>query len=309
MQLPADISVADFDALHDAPERWRGLIDDLAARHGLGPVQQPAESTALVGLGASAVIKLYPPFLRDHHAFECGLLPRLHGRLSLPTPRLIAQGEQQGWPWLLISRLPGTTLTGVWPTLDEAQRCRLLHRLGTLTAEVHALPVGDQATLAPAWPDFLARQRAGCRRRQERTGLPAHLLAQLEGFLDGPLPSGPDVILTGEYTPMNLLHGPGADDGLSGMFDFGDGLVGPREYDWLGPLCFLVAGDAARCEAYFSGYGVSMHGPGREERLQGLLRLMLLHRYSCLPAQIQLPGWETAPSFEALAAMLWPARR
>ena len=165
MDLPAEISVADFDALHDAPERWRGLITELAATHGLGPVQQPAESTALVALGATAVIKLYPPFLRDHHAFECGLLPRLHGRLSLPTPQLIAQGEHQGWPWLVISRLPGRTLTGVWPTLDEGQRCRLLHRLGALAAQVHALPVGEQAALAPAWPEFLARQRAGCRRR------------------------------------------------------------------------------------------------------------------------------------------------
>jgi hygromycin-B 7''-O-kinase len=308
MDLPAEISVADFDALHDAPERWRGLITELAAAHGLGPVQQPAESTALVALGETAVIKLYPPFLRDHHAFECGLLPRLHGRLSLPTPQLIAHGEHQGWPWLVISRLPGRTLTGVWPTLDEAKRCRLLQRLGALAAEVHALPVGEQAALAPTWPDFLARQRAGCRRRQERTGLPAHLLAQLDGFLQGPLPSGPDVILTGEYTPMNLLHGPGADDGLSGMFDFGDGLIGPREYDWLGPLCFLAAGSAARCDAFFSGYGVTAEGPGREQLMQQLMRLMLLHRYSCLPAQIALPDWQAAPSFEALAAMLWPVR-
>ncbi|MBT9487669.1 MAG: phosphotransferase [Rubrivivax sp.] len=302
MQLPAQISVADFDALHDAPERWRGLIDTLAAVHGLGPVQQAEESTALVALGATAVIKLYPPFLRDHHAFECGLLPRLHGRLSLPTPQLIAHGEHQGWPWLVISRLAGTTLTGTWPSLGEAQRCQLLHRLGALVAEVHALPVGEQAALAPPWPEFLARQRAGCRRRQERTGLPAHLLDQLDSFLQGPLPGGPDVILTGEYTPMNLLHGPGAGDGLSGMFDFGDGLVGPREYDWLGPLCFLAAGNAARCDAFFSGYGDTVDGPGREQ----LLRLLLLHRYSCLPAQIALPDWQAAPSFEALAAMLWP---
>lgn len=302
MKLPADISVADFDALHDAPERWRGLVANLAAEQGLGPVQLPDESTALVALGATGVIKLYPPFLRDHQAFELGLLPRLHGHLSLPTPRLIASGEHQGWPWTVMTRLDGRPLTSIWPTLDEDQRCRLLARLGALAAEVHALPVGAQAALAPAWPDFLARQRAGCQRRQERTGLPAHLLAQLDHFLQGELPTGPDVILTGEYTPMNLLHGVGADDGLTGMFDFGDGLIGPRAYDWLGPLCFLAAGHAARCEAFFSGYGVSVDRAGREQ----LLRLMLLHRYSCLPAQIALPDWQAAPSFEALAAMLWP---
>ena len=37
-----------------------------------------------------------------------------------------------------------------------------------------------------------------------------------------------------------------------------------------------------------------------------LLRLLLLHRYSCLPAQIACPGWAEAPNFPALAARIWP---
>ena len=98
--------------------------------------------------------------------------------------------------------------------------------------------------------------------------------------MQGPVPEGPDVILTGEYTPFNLLH---QGSGLSAMFDFGDGLVGPREYDWLGPLCFLAAGDAARIDALFDGY----HGrPFDRGRREALLRLVLLHRYSNLKAQI-----------------------
>jgi hygromycin-B 7''-O-kinase len=152
---------------------------------------------------------------------------------------------------------------------------------------------------APAWHDFIAGQRARCHARQQRTGLPPHLLQQLESFVAGPLPSGPPVMLTGEYTPMNLLAEQGR---LSAMFDFGDGLVGPREYDWLGPLAFLCAGHAARAHAFFEGYGVV---PDAEARLS-LLRLMLLHRYSNLKAQIAHPGWQQARSFEALAQLIWP---
>ena len=128
--------------------------------------------------------------------------------------------------------------------------------------------------------------------------------AKVEAFIAGPVPEGPAVLLTGEYTPMNLLHGgPPGGDGLAGMFDFGDGLVGPREYDWLGPLCFLAAGHAARCDAFMAGYGA---GAWREQRL-ALMRLLLLHRYSHLPIQLATcPGWEAAPSFEALAETIWP---
>jgi hygromycin-B 7''-O-kinase len=155
-------------------------------------------------------------------------------------------------------------------------------------------------SLAPRWADFLQGQRERCHQRQQRTGLPAHLLAQLASILEGPVPEGPDVILTGEYTPFNLLH---QDGGLSAMFDFGDGLVGPREYDLLGPLCFLAAGDAQCIDAFFDGY----HGrPFDRRQREPLLRLLLLHRYSHLKAQIAVPGWQAAPDFPALAALIWP---
>ena len=98
---------------------------------------------------------------------------------------------------------------------------------------------------------------------------------------------------------MNLLV-----DGarLAGMYDFGDGLLGPGAYDWLGPLCFLAAGKPARCAALLQGLGVTRWDA---ELRQRLLRLLLLHRYSALRGQIALPGWQQAPTFEALAELLW----
>jgi hypothetical protein len=67
-------------------------------------------------------------------------------------------------------------------------------------------------------------------------------------------------------------------------------------------LCFLAAGHAERCDAFMEGYGAA---PGRAWRLP-LLRLLLLHRYSNLPAQIACKGWQEAPDFEALAQLIWP---
>jgi hygromycin-B 7''-O-kinase len=230
------------------------------------------------------------------------MLALVQHRLPVPTPVLEADGDAQGWPWLWMTQLAGEPLTAAWPVLHEAARLDVLQAIGRTAAAVHALPVHTLRPLAPRWPDFLRTQRLRCHARQQRTGLPAHLLGQLERFLDGPLPAGPDVPLTGEYTPMNLLHDPASPGRLAGMFDFGDGLVGPAAYDWLGPLCFLAAGDAARIDAFFSGYGLPFDRGWREP----LLRLLLLHRYSHLPAQIACPGWQQAPDFEALAARIWP---
>lgn len=301
-ELPAEIDPQALDALQPQPERWLDVAAAIVAPHSPAPLRPASAGTVLVALvGDALVLKLYPPFLRDHCLFERAVLAALHGRLALQTPRLVATGEHQGWPWQLMTQLPGRTLDAVWPALDEAAKQRVLQAIGRTAAEVHALPVAPVAALAPAWPDFLARQRERCAERQCRTGLPAALQARLAGFLAaGPVPAGPDVILTGEYTPFNLMSD-GA--GLSGMFDFGDGLVGPRAYDWLGPMCFLCSGHAARLDAFFDGY----HGrPFERARREELLRLLLLHRYSCLPAQIALPGWQDETDFSRLAARIWP---
>ncbi len=299
-RLPAEISVTAFDALHDDAPAWREVIVSIAQAHGGGAVTQATEGTVLVGLvGCERVVKLYPPFLRDHFEFERAAIAHLYGQLRVPTPALVATGERDGWPYLVMTQLAGEPLLQTWPTLDERKKCDLLAAIGALAAQVHGLAVCELVAFAPRWGDFVSAQRAGCRRRQQRTGLPAHLLDTLSPFIAGELPVGPDVILTGEYTPMNLL---GGSQGLAGMFDFGDGLVGPREYDWLGPLCFLAAGHADRCRAFMSGYGTTLDAG----QCMGLLRLLLLHRYSNLRLQISVDGWERAASFEQLAATLWP---
>lgn len=295
---------ADLDALHEDLAAWRAAMDALLRSQGWSGDWQPAgEGTVLVALlGTTEVLKCYPPFLRDHAAFERAVLDWLPADLGVPTPRVRAHGEQDGWPWVRMTQLPGRLLLSRWPLMPEPARLALLERLGALVAAWQSRPVGALAALAPPWPDFVARQRAGCRARQQRTGLPAHLQARLEAFLDGPLPAGPDRVLTGEFTPMNLLVDEA--DALAGLFDFGDGLIGPAAYDWLGPLCFLCAGQAARVRAFEAGLGQALPAP------EPLLRLLLLHRYSHLPAQLAgLPGWQAAPDLPGLARLLFAPGR
>ncbi|MBL8329109.1 MAG: phosphotransferase [Rubrivivax sp.] len=326
--LPVHLSEPEFDTLHDDVPRWRPLVEPLAARHARPGESLRAldEGTVLVVLiGQRAVFKLYPPFMQGHAAFERATLALLSslGAQPLPvaTPQLLEAGEEQGWPWLLMSQLPGQVLTPLWAGLSEPDRCALLQHIGRAMAAAHALPRERVQALAPLalaggdWAAWIAQQRAGCRARQQRTGLPTHLLDQVETFVSGPVPMPPPgetVLLTGEYTPMNLLIDPAQPDRLSGMFDFGDGLLGARQMDWLGPLVFLAAGHSQRVRALLQAYGAADSGtanarpaPEADWRLPAL-RLLLLHRYSNLQAQLRLPGWQTSASFEALAHRLWP---
>jgi hygromycin-B 7''-O-kinase len=152
---------------------------------------------------------------------------------------------------------------------------------------------------------FLAAQVEGCRRRHER--LPAHLLAELEPYLQRTRDVLPTAIapkiLTGEYTPGNLLMRlRGGRWEIAGLIDFGDVMVGLGEYDLLGPSTFLAGGDGTLVRALLDGYGQEEDGGLRER----LMRMLLLHRYSNLGAQVQIADWRRAPTLEALAGRIWP---
>jgi hygromycin-B 7''-O-kinase len=262
------------------------------------PLDLPTDGTVLVALAGERVIKLYPPFMREHFAYEQRTLEVLDGTLAIPTPSLIAAGEHQGWPYLVMSRLAGESLTSRWPSLDGSARAALLEQIGDVMRQVHAVPSEPLLDASLRWVDFLAEQRRGAEARQRRKGLPAHLIAELSSYLaQVSVCPAAYVILTGEYTPMNLFVD---DTGLAGMFDFGDGLVGDPHYDWLGPTCFLAAGSTELQAALACGYGAPL--PDRDH----LLRLLLTHRYSNLPAQVALPDWRSAGDLHDLARRIWP---
>ncbi len=75
---PADIGWAEFDLLLDTLPAWQAAITALAATMSPHPVRQMATGSVLVALlGDEQVLKLYPPFLRDHFEFERAALRHL----------------------------------------------------------------------------------------------------------------------------------------------------------------------------------------------------------------------------------------
>jgi hygromycin-B 7''-O-kinase len=141
--------------------------------------------------------------------------------------------------------------------------------------------------------------------------MPAWFLDQVDAFVQNNrhrLPAAfKPVILTGEYTPFNLLvpHAPRVSR-ISGMIDFGDAMIGYHEYDLLGPLLFSCEGRADYVEALLNGYGFPQATQNRELRRR-LFLLQILHRYSDFEGQMRVPAWsERARSLEDLEELIWP---
>jgi hygromycin-B 7''-O-kinase len=316
MKLPESIDPQLFDKHYRlSPDEWTPAVHELLAAHQLplGPLRYFEDgSNLLASVGDRWIVKIFPPFHRHQWESEFRVLEHLQGKLSFPIPTLIASGERaDGWPFVIISLLQGQTLEHTWAETAKPDRLRILHHIGQWMAEVHQVPLGQLADLPPAWEGFLEAQLAGCLARHTRLKAPEWLQRQLPEYLmanrQQVTTAFEPVLLTGEYTPFNLMGESNAQGHrLTGMIDFGDAMVGPAHYDLLGPAAFLCEGDRDSFHALLQGYGLSASQLGGGLRTR-LMMLLLLHRYSNLGAQVRIDGWASrADSIDGLATLLFP---
>ncbi|OAF15210.1 aminoglycoside phosphotransferase family protein [Bradyrhizobium neotropicale] len=310
--LPVFADAESFRVWRSDPRLWLPIAIDIARSHGLEARAPQVFSTGtnlVVGLDEQRILKIFPPLLRAQFVSERGSLAQLAGRLSLPIPEIVAEGERDGWPYLVITRLAGTLGSEAWPHLAEDQKERVLRRIGETIAAVQRAPLGPLAQIEPRWDEFMRRQMQGCRSRHERLGLAPKFLAGLDDLLHDaagliPMDTAP-VILIGEYIPENFLLA--CHDGewsLAGLFDFGDVLTGWRDYDLLGPSAFMAAGRPDRVRSLLEGFGYSKLDYALKRRL---MALMLLHRASDLNSHVCIEGrQQKANDLVELQDLIWP---
>ncbi len=134
---------------------------DIARSHGLPHGDPELFSTGtnlVVALDDRRILKIFPPLLRDQFVSERLSLSQLRGRLRLPIPEIVIEGERDQWPYLVITRLRGIVGSEVWPALPEDEKERVLRHLGETIAEVQRVPPGDLSGVGLPWADFISRQ-------------------------------------------------------------------------------------------------------------------------------------------------------
>lgn len=295
------------------PSRWLPVAIDIARGHGLACTSPHVFSTGtnlVVGLDDPLILKIFPPMLRAQFTSERASLTQLRGRLGVPIPEIVCEGERDQWPYLVITRLAGMLGAQAWPHLPEAQKERVLAQIGATIAEVQRVPAGELIEIEPRWGALMAAQIRECRARHQRLGLPQKFLDGLDDLLRDAaelIPTdGPPVILTGEYIPENFLLACENDAWrLSGLIDFGDVMTGWGEYDLLGPSAFMTAARPGRVRSLFDGFGFARAEVGFALKRR-LMALMLLHRHSDLN-KICIEGWQQkADDLLQLQELIWP---
>ncbi|MDI4237989.1 aminoglycoside 3'-phosphotransferase/choline kinase family protein [Bradyrhizobium sp. Arg237L] len=311
--LPAFTDYEAFRTWRADPSRWLPVAIDIAHSHGFASTSPHVFTTGtnlVVGLGDDLILKIFPPVLRAQFVSERGSLAQLCGRVKIPIPEIVAEGERDRWPYLILTRVSGVLGAEVWPSLPEADKERVLAEISETIADVQRVPPGPLLEIEPRWDVFMQSQMEGCRARHERLGLARKFLDGLDDLLRDaaeliPMHE-PPVILTGEYIPENFLLM--QRDGrwhLCGLIDFGDVLTGWRDYDLLGPGAFMAAGRPRRVLSLLEGFGYSRSDIDFALKRR-LMALMLLHRASDLNRHICIDGWQAkADDLLQLQELIW----
>lgn len=268
-------------------ETYLRAIESIVLRHGLPSDslrKYPIGSTIVFAVGDTHVVKLFEPIFVEAARTEHAVLTHLQERLSIQTPSVHAFGEIEGWRYIIMGQLRGSSLVDCWEDIPPAERLSLFRSLGKATRELHSLP--PLRLPGPEWSSFIFARAERCVEQQGADGLSEHWLEQIPAFLDSQdLQAAADaqqVLLHTEIMREHVLVEPGPDGWLlSGLLDFEPARLGAAEYELASAGVFLAAAEPDLLRSFLYGYGYR-DADLTEQLQERILLYTLLHRYSKL---------------------------
>ncbi|MGG2026296.1 aminoglycoside 3'-phosphotransferase/choline kinase family protein [Gottfriedia sp. S16(2024)] len=234
-------------------------------------------------IDGEVVIKLYPSYVNDEFIKEKQVLEFLNGRtLSVDIPKLISTGQFEGWSYLIMSELKGTLLIDIFDELSFEEKKQIAFDLGKIIREIHDATISTKQDDYDHWKQFITNQLEQVENHHKNNEMNDELFNQLTSYVEEKTLQGKEqiVLLTGEYTPYNLIMNK-VDDmwRFTGLIDFADCFVGNSKYDLLGPIAFMFYPFEGLNKTFLESYGY-LNNELNEGLQKELMTYLLLHRFS-----------------------------
>jgi hygromycin-B 7''-O-kinase len=306
MKIP---SLNDFDLTFNDPI-WIAIANDILRKHRIifsGLKRAEHGENIVVLVDDAFVLKIYTPKKNGYNR-ERAALEFAQGKTSLPIPQIVAEGEIEGFYYLVTDRLPGRLmLRSEWLTLDRSAHIGLLTQLAYGLKELHS---HDASEIHFDWREFIEIQVESVMERQRSAGGNPEWLESLPRYLETNLPLLPgrpsSVFMHGDVHFGNLQV---TEDRvrpiISGLYDFADSLKGFHEYEFVAIGVLMIQGQGDLQREFFRAYGYLDSEIDLELR-QRMMLLTILYEHSSLRRYAERlgPGSEKL-SLEELERAIW----
>jgi len=272
--LPTITSKAEYRALYMDSAAWLPAMKAICERHGLDAsgLQREPPGTHIVYRVGPYILKLFCTFWGDDYDSERAVLRQIQG---LQTPQLVADGELEDWPYLVMTAMPGRPVNEVWDRLSMAEKRSILACVGAFMRALHAQdPIPELET---DWAQFLAeRVEQWEEHHQPGEGWRGWIRERVCDFHEPPFTP---VLLNADITDEHVLveHRDGQWR-FCGVIDFGDAMMGHPHYEFVAPLMCLTVGEPTLSRTLVESYGLDLT-PALADRLT---TYCLLHKFGRL---------------------------
>ncbi len=234
----------------------------------------------------------------------------------MPVPQLIAQGvleDQIRWPYIIIDFKPGAPIREVRHHISPHNLQRIAAELGEMVRELHRMPVASLTSLPHTqadWQQFVRQRQSEVAKAELWEGiLPAPVVAEIPEFLAAVLGGDetvPLALLNGDLTEDHILLAQrGGKWRISALIDFGDALVGARDYEWIALWFSGLDRDYDALAAFMAAY--DLHLKLDDAFFTRAMAFTFLHEFGTdiLALTLKTLGRLQIASIKELQALLW----
>jgi len=317
--LPVITTWAEWGRVFTNIAQWTSAVREICRRHHL-PVEQveagyPGTHAVFV-VDETYVVKIYTPLSPEDFSLECELYTLLGANPRLRVPQLLAHGilkDQIDWPYIIMAFKPGVPIREARTLIPHRNLLRIASELGEIVRELHRVPFASLTSLAhtqASWQQYVRQRQAEVAETALWEGiLPEPIVAQIPGFLAAALAGDEEVplaLLNGDLTEDHILLE--QRDGrwrISGLIDFGDALVGARDYEWIALWFSALDRDYEELATFMTAY--DPHLKLDDAFFTRAMAFTFLHEFGpdILALTLKAMGQPQIESLQELQALLW----
>ena len=310
--LPSIRNDEHFSELFSNDALWKPAIDQIALDHGLvgNPIRGRRGSHIVYRVG-DKWIKLMAPIYAKDMAYEIEGLKIVQDKINFVTPKIVAEGKLESWPYVLLTHVEGERIGDIWKDLSLENQITLAEEIAEATHSIGKLHATRFIEERGDWNEFIQTRLQNAFAHHKKKNLDDVWVQNLEEFikqfsvseftLEQPCFMHAD--LTYDHF---LIKNEGGLWKLNGVIDFADCRKGHPEYEMIASLVFLFKKNSKVLRAYLLKIGISEANINRRFS-EKLLAWTILHLFSNLNNYFsdemkQFPNGD----FKALAALVFP---
>ncbi|MFN2501381.1 MAG: aminoglycoside phosphotransferase family protein [Pyrinomonadaceae bacterium] len=232
---------------------------------------------------ARLILKIYTP-VKNGFRRERSALKFANGKTTLPIPSIVAEGEIEGYYYLINTQLIGDQITRAeWLAMERGDQVALLTELATGLRKLHTR---DAAKFSFDWREFLQIQVLSIADKHFGDGANPEWSESIPAYLKENLPLVPrktaEAFLHGDVHLGNLrLTQRNGRPTIGGLFDFADCIKGFHEYEFVAIGVLMIQGQGELQREFFRAYGYSDDEMDETLRKR-MMTLTLLYEYGSL---------------------------